>query len=221
MSIELEIGKYNENKDLGDFQKIEFSSIDEAIATIEFLKLGYDSFKNGESLVVRSGEGKKPYLLDHDSTIPVLELRKELEEKCNTVITQDNEIEFKITSKPKKGSLNSNFSFSEDSETLYAKTTRGESLPFKLFRTDDTGAGSNLLRQSANPGESTDFALIERRFSESNALQFFGSEKIENHNDIAWLFKSLEDEAVEHAFLVYDFEDKNYFVQHISTCSFN
>lgn len=221
MSIELEIGKYHENKDLGGFQKMEFSSIDEAIATIEFLKLGYDYFKNGESLVVRSGEGKKPYLLDHDSTIPILELRKELEEKYNTVITQDNEIEFKITTKPEKGSLNSNFSFYEDSETLYAKTTTGENLPFKLFRTDDTGTESNLLRESQDSGDNSDFALIERRFSENKALQFFGSEKIENHNDIAWLFKSLEDEAVEHAFIVYDFEDKGYFIQHISTGSFN
>ncbi|WP_051230793.1 JAB domain-containing protein [Epilithonimonas caeni] len=221
MQIKLEIGKYSEGKDLGGFQKMEFSSIDEAIANIEFLKLGYDSFKNGESLVIRSGKGTKPYLLDYDSTIPILQLRRELEEKYNTAITQDNEIQFKTTTKPKKESLNSNFSFSEDRETLYAKTTTRASLPFKLFRTDDTGAGSNIPRQSENPGESTDFALIERRFSENNSLQFFGSEKIENHNDIAWLFKSLEDEAVEHAFLVYDFEDKGYFVQHISTGSYN
>ncbi len=221
MSIKLEIGKYNENKDLGDFLKMQFSSIEEAIATIEFLKLGYDSFKKGESLIVRISEGTKPYLLDYDSITPIQEIRKELEEKYHQKNSEKDEIEFKTIEKPQKESVNSNFSFSEDSKTLYAKTSTGERLPFKLFRTDDSGIGSNLLRESQNSGGNSDFALIERRFTENNCIQFLGSETIENHNDVAWLFKSLEDEAVEHAFLVYDFKDQGYFVQHISTGTFN
>ncbi|PTT38085.1 hypothetical protein DBR28_09030, partial [Chryseobacterium sp. HMWF028] len=221
MSIEIEIGKYSDNKDLGSFEKMKFSSIDEAISTLEFLKLGYNYFKNGESLVVRVGQGTKPHLIDYDSIIPIDELRQELEEKYNKEISEDDEIEFTITEKPQKEKLNSNFVFSEDNETGYAKTSTGETLPFKLFRTDDTDTGSNLLRESQGSGESSDFALIERRFSENTSLQFFGTEKLESLNDIAWLFKSLEDEAVEHAFLVYDFEDNGYFIQHISTGSFN
>lgn len=221
MSIEIEIGKYSDNKDLGGFEKMKFSSIDEAISTLEFLKLGYNYFKNGESLVVRVGQGTKPHLIDYDSIIPIAQLRQELEEKYNKEISEDDEIEFTITEKPQKEKLNSNFVFSEDNETSYAKTSTGETLPFKLFRTDDTDTGSNLLRESPDSGKSSDFALIERRFSENTSLQFFGTEKIESLNDIAWLFKSLEDEAVEHAFLVYDFEDNGYFIQHISTGSFN
>ncbi len=69
MSIELEIGKYSDPKDLGGFQKMEFYSIDEVIATIDFLKLGYNSFKNEERLAVRLGDGKKTYLIDCSTTL--------------------------------------------------------------------------------------------------------------------------------------------------------
>lgn len=224
MQINIEIAKYNDMDEMTPFQKLKFSSIDEAIANVEFLKLGYDYFKNGEILAVRADNSSRIHLIDHDSTVPLNELRKDLENKYTFSTQKDldyDEIEFKITTKPEKKSLNSNFKFEKNENTKYAKTSTGENLPFKLFRTDDTGVRSNLLRESQNSGNSTDFALIERRFSENNSLQFFGTEKIQNHNDIAWLFKSLEDEAVEHAFLVYDFVDKGYFVQHISTGSYN
>lgn len=222
MSIELEIGIYKESdENSGDLTKNVFSSIDEAISYIEFLKLQYDSFGKTGSLVVRLEKGSKPYLLDYNSVVPIKELRKELEEKYNIQNAETDEIEFKFTDKSKKENLNSNFSFSVDEKTKYAQTSTGEKLPFKLFTTDDTGVGSNLLRETQNSGENSDFALIERRFSQNNSLQFFGSEKIESLDDVAWLFKSLEDEAVEHAFLVYDFEDKGYFVQHISSGSFS
>ena len=224
MQITIEIAKYNDMDEMTPFQKLKFSSIDEAIANVEFLKLGYDYFKNGEILAVRADNSSRIHLIDHDSTVPLNELRKDLENKYTFSTQKDldyDEIEFKITTKPEKKSLNSNFKFEKNENTKYAKTSTGENLPFKLFRTDDTGVRSNLLRESQNSGNSTDFALIERRFSENNSLQFFGTEKIQNHNDIAWLFKSLEDEAVEHAFLVYDFVDKGYFVQHISTGSYN
>ena len=39
MSIELEIGVYNEDKPI-NFEKRNFDTIDEAIGTIEFIKLG-------------------------------------------------------------------------------------------------------------------------------------------------------------------------------------
>ena len=224
MQITIEIAKYNDMDEMTPFQKLKFSSIDEAIANVEFLKLGYDYFKNGAILAVRADNSSRIHLIDHDSTVPLNELRKDLENKYTFSTQKDldyDEIEFKITTKPEKKSLNSNFKFEKNENTKYAKTSTGENLPFKLFRTDDTGVRSNLLRESQNSGNSTDFALIERRFSENNSLQFFGTEKIQNHNDIAWLFKSLEDEAVEHAFLVYDFVDKGYFVQHISTGSYN
>lgn len=115
--------------------------------------------------------------------------------------------------------MNSNFDFQEDNDTQYAQTSTGKPLPFKLFHPNETDKESNLLKNLED--NNTDFALMERRFVENKSLEFLGTEKIQSHNDVAWLFKALEDEAVEHAFLLYQFEDSGYFVQHISTGSFN
>ena len=216
MSIELEIGVYNEDKPI-NFEKRNFDTIDEAIGTIEFIKLGYNYFKNGEILAVRLGEGKQTYLIDFNSKVPILELKKELLKHYNL-----NENEKIATNKEKeKISINSNFLFKEDENTKYAKTSSGERLPFKLFKPSDSGVRSNLLWETQNSEQSTDFALVERRFAENNSLKFLGNERIESYSDIAWLFKSLEDEAIEHAFLVYQFKDKDYFVQHISSGVFD
>ncbi|WP_373709187.1 JAB domain-containing protein [Kaistella sp.] len=222
MSITLEISKYNENRETQGFQKMDFSTIDEAIATLEFMKMGYNHFKTGESLVVRLEAGTKPHLIDYDAVIPIIELRKELQEKYNSKLAQnEKEYQSKNSDGKTKISPNSNFIFEENESTRYAKTSSGEKLPFKLFNPNEISAGSNLLREPQDSLQSTDFALIERRFAENNSLQLFGNEKIESIDDVAWLFKALENEAVEHAFLVYDFKDKGYFVQHISTGTFD
>lgn len=222
MSVTLEIGKYNEQIESAGFQKMEFSDIDEAIANLEFMKMGFNFFKTGESLVVRLDEGKKAHLIDYDAVIPIQEIRKELEDKYHPKLTRNEKENRSITAEGKtKISANSNFTFEEDETTRYAKTSSGEKLPFKLFNPNETGAGSNLLREPQGSLQSDDFALVERRFAENKSLQLFGNEKIGSIDDVAWLFKALEDEAVEHAFLVYDFRDKGYFVQHISTGTFD
>jgi len=222
MSVTLEIGKYNDQIETTGFQKIEFSDIDEAIANLEFMKMGFNYFKTGESLVVRLEEGEKPHLVDYDTVIPIHEIRKELEEKYKPNLTpNEKEVQPMATEAKTKISANSNFIFEEDETTRYATTSSGEKLPFKLFNPSETGAGSNLLREPKDSLQSNDFALVERRFAENKSLQLFGNEKIGSIDDVAWLFKALEDEAVEHAFLVYDFEDKGYFVQHISTGTFD
>ncbi|MDQ0477342.1 JAB domain-containing protein [Chryseobacterium sp. MDT2-18] len=222
MNITLEIGKYNEQIESAGFQKMEFSDIDEAIANLEFMKMGFNYFKTGESLVVRLDEGQKSHLIDYDAVIPIQEIRKELEDKYHPKLTRNEKEIESITAEGKtKISANSNFTFEEDETTRYAKTSSGEKLPFKLFNPNETGAGSNLLREPQDSLQSDDFALVERRFAENKSLQLFGNEKIGSIDDVAWLFKALEDEAVEHAFLVYDFKDKGYFVQHISTGTFD
>lgn len=111
---------------------------------------------------------------------------------------------------------NSNFGFSEEEDPSYLKTSSGKILPYKLFSAD-SDAGSNLLRQEGNNDYSNNFALVERRFYQNKALSFSAGEKINNVSDVAWLFRSLEDEAVEHTFLLYRFEDDSYLVQHLST----
>lgn len=218
MSIELEIGIYRDEGSSNQLNKHQFSSIDEAISYLDFVKLGYDSFGKSGSLLVRLENGSKPHLLDYNSKVPINEIRQELNKKYPDYKIKNNEIE-KVT-KEEKTIVNSNFSFKEDEQTKFAKTSKGEKLPFKLFRAEDSCSRSNLLWESPNSTENGDFALVERRFTESKSLEFSGSENIKSIDDVAFLFKSLEDEAVEHAFLVYDFKDKGYFVQHISTGSF-
>lgn len=210
MGVELEIGRYSDDQDLGGFQRTKFSSIDEAIANIEFMKLGFDHFKNGESLIVRLNHGSQPYLIDANSTVPIIELKRELESHYKS---EKTELQYYGDA----NSLNSNFVFEKDENVKYAKTSTGENLPFKLFSPDDSEVKENMW----NEENSTDFAFIERRFAESKVLEFSGAEKIENQNDVAWLFKALEDEAIEQAFLVYHFKDQSYFVQHISTGTFD
>lgn len=210
MSVELEIGRYSDNQELGGFKRTKFSSIDEAIANIEFMKLGFDHFKNGESLIVRLNHGSQPYLIDANSTVPIIELKRELESHYKS---EKAELQYYGGA----NSLNSNFVFEKDENVKYAKTSTGEEMPFKLFSPDDSEVKDNMW----NEENSTDFAFIERRFSESKVLEFSGAEKIENQNDVAWLFKALEDEAIEQAFLIYHFKDQSYFVQHISTGTFD
>jgi len=222
MNVTLEIEKYNENRETNGFAKVHYATIDEAIANLEFMKLGFDYFKHGELLHVRLAEGKKSHLIDSHSVVPVKELRRELQEKYNQKTkTNEKEKQSGTSEQPKKKPTNTNFIFTEDEATRYAQTSSGEELPFKLFDPAECCAGSNLLRESQNSLPSTDFALVERRFAENRSLQLFGTEKIRSVEDVAWLFKALEDEAVEHAFLVYDFKEKGYFVQHISTGTFD
>jgi len=62
-----------------------------------------------------------------------------------------------------------------------------------------------------------DFVTIERKFSEQKHLMFSGTEKIESHADVAWLFRNLETQGVENAYAVFIRKDGSYFTQHLGT----
>ena len=214
MNIELEIGIYDEGSNKPQvYDKHKFDSIDSAIGMVDFLKMSYNATNDSKGLVVRLNEGSRVFLLDYDSQLPLKDLRYELAQKYKIAeSTQEHYIS--------KLPTNSNFVFKHDENVQYAKTSLGEMLPFKVFNTDSKSAFSNLLTDTKELGNG-DFALLERQFTENKNLQFFGTEKITSLDDIAFLFQSLEDEAVEHAFLLYDFKDKGYFVQHISSGAFS
>lgn len=216
MDIELEIGVYDENSNKPQvYQKHKFDSIDDAIGLVDFLKMAYNAINDSKGLVVRLDERSKVFLLDYESQLPLRELKSDLLQKYSSGIPEASQIDYTSTL-----SKNSNFDFKEDETVQYAQTSLGNKLPFKIFSPDSEKAFSNMLTNTKELGNG-DFALLERQFSENKNLQFYGTEKITNLNDIAFLFKSLEDEAVEHAFLLYDFKDKGYFVQHISSGAFN
>lgn len=69
MEINLKIGKYSDLQYLGGFEKIQFSSIDEAISTFEFLKLGYNSF----------GKDRTSLMVILHSILTIKEVREDLE----------------------------------------------------------------------------------------------------------------------------------------------
>lgn len=214
MNIELEIGIYDEGSNKPQvYDKHKFDSIDSAIGMVDFLKMSYNATNDSKGLVVRLNEGSRVFLLDYDSQLPLKDLRYELTQKYKIAESTQEPYISKLPT-------NSNFVFKHDANVQYAKTSLGEMLPFKVFNTDSKSAFSNLLTDTKELGNG-DFALLERQFTENKNLQFFGTEKITSLDDIAFLFQSLEDEAVEHAFLLYDFKDKGYFVQHISTGAFN
>lgn len=103
MSIELEIGIYRDEGIPDQLNTHQFSSIDEAISYLDFVKLGYDSFGKSGSLLVRIENGSKPHLLDYNSKIPVNEIRKELNKKYPDYKIENNEIE-KVAKEWKKRS---------------------------------------------------------------------------------------------------------------------
>ena len=113
---------------------------------------------------------------------------------------------------------NTNFQFPTDEDTQYLKTSTGKVLPYKLFSgRNDAHPNSAILREKDNQGYANDFALVERQFSENKSLSFRAGTKVSDVNDVAWLFRALEDEAVEHTFALYKFKDDSYLVQHLST----
>jgi hypothetical protein len=95
-----------------------------------------------------------------------------------------------------------------------------------LGRGDIRGDGDELrgqeaLREYAGLGRlrEGEYAYVERRFTESKAFSFTGSERIESADDVAYIFSELEDEAVENTFVVY-VKDGQATVQHIGIGSF-
>ena len=68
-----------------------------------------------------------------------------------------------------------------------------------------------------NTFEQGEFAFAERRFSLINYFDFTsGTDKINSSSDVAFLFRELSNEAVEHSFAVYVDKNKNYRVQWLS-----
>ena len=65
--------------------------------------------------------------------------------------------------------------------------------------------GDNLLagRNSRLNTEAGEFSLVERVFTKNGSFNFTSGEKIESADDVAFIFSALEDEAKEHAFVVY------------------
>ena len=73
--------------------------------------------------------------------------------------------------------------------------------------TDNTGEFSDedgdIRYRISNDSETGIESLVERTFRTSGAFSFSGKEKIESRDDVAFIFKQLEDSAIENSFLVF------------------
>lgn len=109
---------------------------------------------------------------------------------------------------------NSNTNFTEGEKTKKYKNSQGKEIPYNVYTPDGNSTSSNLLQREEIDGESNDFALLERQFTEYKQLDFTAGTKIESLDDEAWLFRNLEDEAVEHSFAVNIMPDGDYVVSY-------
>lgn len=64
-------------------------------------------------------------------------------------------------------------------------------------------------------GERGEFSYVERQFLRSGAFSFTGSEKIQNRGDVAYIFKELENYAIENVFAVMQKGDGTFKIVHI------
>lgn len=73
--------------------------------------------------------------------------------------------------------------------------------------TDNTGEFSeedgDIRYRISSDSETGIESLVERTFRTSGAFSFSGKEKIESRDDVAFIFKQLEDSAIENSFLVF------------------
>lgn len=81
----------------------------------------------------------------------------------------------------------------------------------------------NSVKILAPKLEEGEFAVVERKYSEIGIFDFTtrDNNKINSHADVAFIFRQLESEAVEHAFAVYIDKDLNPSVQWLSMGGIN
>ncbi|MGN0861543.1 MAG: JAB domain-containing protein, partial [Candidatus Spyradosoma sp.] len=80
------------------------------------------------------------------------------------------------------------------------------------------GTGREILLRRLNAGE---FCHVERVLTESGRFDFTGRDRIESVEDVAFIFKKLEEAAVENSFAAIEGEDGKVRVLHLSTGSFS
>lgn len=73
-----------------------------------------------------------------------------------------------------------------------------QNIPQVTFNVDDI-----LLAPSNRTMEDGEFYSIERTFQKTGFISFCGSDKIETPEDVAWIFRTLENSSVENAYMAY------------------
>lgn len=84
--------------------------------------------------------------------------------------------------------------------------------------TGTRSTGKEILLRRLNEGE---FCHVERVLTESGRFDFTGRDRIESVEDVAFIFKKLEEAAVENSFAAIEGEDGKVRVLHLSAGSFS
>lgn len=92
---------------------------------------------------------------------------------------------------------NSSYSVSDNENRDSDNGTGGNGVQWQNSAILSTGHDNRL---NAETGE---FCVVERVFTESGSFNFTSGERIENADDVAFIFSALEDAAKEHSFVVY------------------
>ncbi len=107
-------------------------------------------------------------------------------------------------------------------------TKAGENIQYSmLFSADnesvsETDKPESALFRPERQGPEKDFALVERQWTLDWRFNFHSKKgRIESAADVAYIFRQLESEAIEHAFLVYQKSEGDYYVQWIGSGSSN
>lgn len=77
-----------------------------------------------------------------------------------------------------------------------------------------------LLTPPSRKIENGEFYSIARTFRRTGSISFCGSDKIETPEDVAWIFRYLENSSVENAYMAYVCSGKTV-IQHLSVGEFN
>ncbi len=93
---------------------------------------------------------------------------------------------------------------SETKETYKVSETKNTTSDNRTGSTDVQRSGDTISDQQNNRLKSSrgEFCVVERVFTKNGYFSFTSGEKIENADDVAFIFSALEDSAKEHSFVV-------------------
>lgn len=127
------------------------------------------------------------------------------------------EDEVNYVSESRNTQLKINFDAQPNVQT-YQPQAEGPAISYQAASNFQPGEGAQASPfnglPALRPGE---FATVERQYVESNYFDFYSrTNKIESAEDVAFIFRQLENETVEHSFIVYVDEAGKPTIQHLS-----
>ncbi len=129
---------------------------------------------------------------------PMFNRVEKVADKQLSLFLQNNSDEYE-TQDGEKVEFTSLKDYGDQVQAGRATDADGGTGPDGLQREGDTQSPTAYRLRKLEKGET---CHVERRYTEFKQFDFTGSEKIESIDDVAYIFKKLEDEAIENSFIV-------------------